>query len=297
MRSSLLAALLLCLAPLAEAGKIHVLTSIPNHAALALAIGQGEVEVESIVKGNRDVHSVELLPSFMVKAGRAEVYVTVGMDLDTWAQQIIDGSRNASLLVVDASQGITRLQVPTSKVDSSQGDVHAHGNPHYWLDPANVRAQGEVIRDALARVRPDLAEALRANLEAHVAAVDAAMKTWQARMAPYAGVQVVSFHDSWPYFAARFGLKVVAFLEPTPGVPPPPTHIAALTQLLRGGQVKAIVMESYFDDRVPLMLSRSTGVPVVKVPVLLGAVPGTEDDVALFDTITRSLARALGGHE
>lgn len=280
---------------LLAAEPLRVVTSIPDHAALVRAIGGGEVETESIVKGNRDVHAVELLPSFMVKVGRADLYVKVGMDLDLWAQSIIDGSRNGKLIVVDASAGVEKLEVPTFKVDASSGDLHIYGNPHYWLDPGTIRAQGEAIFAGLVRVRPASAATFKTNLDAYVQKVDAALKGWQARLAPFAGTQVISFHTSWPYFAQRFGIQVVDFMEPKPGVSPTPTHIAALTERLKGGQVKAILMESYFDDRVPQMLSRTTGVPLVKVPVLVGAAPGVDDQLALFEAITTSLATALGG--
>ncbi|MGV8041368.1 MAG: metal ABC transporter substrate-binding protein [Thermoanaerobaculaceae bacterium] len=295
MRAFLSSAILATLASAGGAQPLRVVTSIPDHAALVRAIGGAEVEAESIVKGNRDVHAVELLPSFLVKVGRADVYVKVGLDLDLWARQIIDGSRNARLVVVDASSQVEKLEVPSFKVDASYGDLHVYGNPHYWLDPANVRPQGEAILAGLVQVRPAMAATFRANLEAYAARIDAALTTWQARLAPFAGAQVVSFHNSWPYFARRFGIEVVDFLEPKPGVPPTPTHIAALTQRLKGGQVKAIVMESYFDDRVPEMLSRTTGVPLVKVPVLVGAAPGVDDQFALFETVTTALVQALGG--
>ena len=184
--------------------------------------------------------------------------------------------------------------MPTFKVDASYGDLHIHGNPHYWLDPANVRPQGEAILNGLVQARPAQAAAFRANLDAYVGRMDAALKGWQARLAPFAGAQVISFHNSWPYFARRFGIQVVDFMEPKPGVSPTPTHIAALTERLKGGQVKAILMESYFDDRVPAMLARTTGVPLVKVPVLVGAAPGVDDQLALFDAIVTSLTAALG---
>jgi len=268
---------------------------IPDLGAIAAAIGGADVTTESIVKGNRDVHAVELLPSLMVKVRKADVYVKVGLDLDLWAQQIIDGSRNARLVVIDASRNVAKLDVPTFKVDASYGDLHLHGNPHYWLDPANARPIGEAILEGLSRLAPEKAASFRANLDAYTSRLDAATAAWQARLAPYAGAEVISFHDSWPYFAARFGIRIVDFLEPKPGVPPTPTHVAALTELLKGGRVKAILMESYFDDRVPAMLSRTTGVPLVKVPVLVGAAPGVDDQFALFEEITGSLARALAG--
>jgi len=279
----------------ASAVPVTVVTSLPDFAVITKAIGGDLVEVESIVKGNRDVHSVELLPSLMLKVRRADVYVKVGLDLDLWSRQLIDGSRNARLVVVDPSANVEVLQVPTFKVDASYGDLHVYGNPHYWLDPANVRPIGEAILEALARVAPQHGAAFRANLDTYVKRVDEATAGWQQRLAPFAGARVVSFHNSWPYFEKRFGIRVVEFLEPKPGVPPTPTHIAALQELLKSGQVKAILMESYFDDRVPAMLSRTTGVPLVKVPILVGAAPGVDDQLALFDTITRELAAALAG--
>ena len=298
MKKPLLTVLLAVgLASAAFGEPIRVVTSIPDFGAIAAAIGGADVATESIVKGNRDVHAVELLPSLMMKVRKADVYVKVGLDLDLWAQQIIDGSRNARLIVVDASRDIAKLGVPTFKLDASYGDLHAHGNPHYWLDPANARPIGETILSALVAIAPERSTQFKANLDAYVVRMDAATATWRQRLAPYAGVEVISFHDSWPYFAGRFGIKVVDFLEPKPGVPPTPTHVAALTELLRTGRVKAILMESYFDDRVPAMLSRTTGVPLVKVPVLVSSAPGVDDQFALFEEITGSLARAFAGEK
>jgi len=277
----------------AGAAPLRVVTSIPDFAVIAEAIGGGEVEAESIVKGNRDVHAVELLPSFFIKIRRADVYAKVGLDLDLWAQQLIDGSRNSKLIVVDVSSHIQPLEVPTFKVDASYGDLHRYGNPHYWLDPLETRAIAEALLEGLLRARPEAAERFRANADAYVARIEQAAQRWQALLAPYAGTRLISFHNSWPYLAQRFDLEIVDFLEPKPGVPPTPSHIADLQALLGGGSVKVILMESYFDDRVPKMLERTTGVPLVKVPVLVGAMPGTETREKLFDTVVSSLVQAL----
>ncbi|MFH1175904.1 MAG: metal ABC transporter substrate-binding protein [Acidobacteriota bacterium] len=272
---------------------VRVVASIPDLAAITRAVGGDLVEVESIVKGNRDIHAVEILPSFFVKIRRADMYVKVGLDLDLWAQQLIDGSRNARLLIVDASTGIVPLEVPNFKVDASYGDLHRYGNPHYWLDPANARPIADAIVDGLSKVAPQHATAFRTNAGEYITRMERALAGWQQRLAPLAGVQVVSFHNTWPYFARRFNIDVVDFLEPKPGVPPTPTHIADLEERLKKGEVKAILMESYFDDRVPNLISRDTGVPVIKVPVLVGAAPGTDDQIGLFDTITSAIAATL----
>jgi len=287
-----LAALALLAAP-AAAEPVRVVASIPDFAAVAREIGGDLVEAESIVKGNRDVHGVEVLPSYFVKVRRADVFVKVGLDLDQWAQQLIDGSRNAKLLVVDASAGIAPLEVPGFKVDASHGDLHRYGNPHYWLDPANLRPIADAIAAGLSRAAPEHATTFRTNAGAYLVHVERALAGWQQRLAPLAGLEVVSYHNTWPYFARRFNLRIVDFLEPKPGVPPTPTHIAQLEARLKGGSVRMILMESYFDDRVPNLISRDTGVPVVKVPVLSGALPGADDPIALFDAITAAIADAV----
>jgi zinc/manganese transport system substrate-binding protein len=277
----------------AAAAPIRVVTAIPDFAVIAEAIGGGEVQAESIIVGNRDVHAVELLPSFFVKIRKAQMYVKVGLDLDLWSQQLIDGSRNSRLVVVDVSSHITPVEVPTFKVDASYGDLHKYGNPHYWLDPAATQPMVEAILAGLVTVAPERAAAFRNNADRYLASWDQAMARWSERLAPFRGTRLVSFHRSWPYFAQRYGLEFVAELEPKPGVPPTPTHIATLQELLRSGTVAAILMESYFDDRVPTMLSRTTGVPLVKVPVLVGADPSVSDRIALFDCIVNRLVEAL----
>ncbi len=296
-RGILLTVCLLTLAglslPAFGATPIRVVAAIPDFAAIAEAIGGGDVNAESIIVGNRDVHAVELLPSFFMRIRKAQVYIKVGMDLDLWSQQLIDGSRNARLVVVDVSSRITPLEVPTFKVDRSYGDLHRFGNPHYWLDPAATRPMVEAILAGLLAVAPDKAGAFRANAEAYIAAFEAKSARWRERLAPHKGARLVSFHRSWPYFGRHFELEFVGELEPKPGVPPTPTHIAAMQELLRSGTVAAILMESYFDDRVPQMLARTTGVPLVKVPVLVGAEPAATTREAMFELIVEGLANAL----
>ncbi len=283
--------------PARAADAVKVVASIPDIAAIAKAVGGDAVETESIVKGNRDVHAVELLPSLMLKVRRADIYLKVGLDLDLWAQNLIDGSRNARLRVVDLGHAIAPLEVPNFKVDASYGDLHRFGNPHYWLDPANARPLALAIAEALGQQQPARAAEFRAGAETYAARMDEAVARWKQQLAPYKGAALISYHNSWPYFAQRFDLRMVEFLEPKPGIPPTPSHIADLEALLRKGDVKAILMESYFDDRVPVMLARTTGVPLVKVPVLVGADKDVPDQFALFDRVVGDLARALGSRK
>jgi ABC-type Zn uptake system ZnuABC Zn-binding protein ZnuA len=135
--------------------KVRVVTSTTDLASITEMIGGDHVKVESICRGPADPHFVQLLPSYMVKVGRADVYLKVGMDLDYWANQIIDGSQNGGLMIVDCSQNIDPMEVPNTRVDASMGDIHIQGNPHYWLAPNNGIPIAEVITDALKHVDPE----------------------------------------------------------------------------------------------------------------------------------------------
>ena len=283
----------LILGPAAAADKLRVVTSTADLAAIARAVGGDLVEAESIAAGTQDPHFVELLPSYMVRVRRADVYVKVGMDLDYWAQAVIDGSRNAKLEVVDASSAIpveARLEVPT-RVDASMGDIHKYGNPHYWLDPDNGRRIGRAIADGLAKADPAHAARYEAGLAAFSAKLDAKIAEWKTRAAPLRGMKLVTYHNSWPYFTRAFGIEVVDYLEPKPGVKPSPKHVASLAETIRGQKVAAVALEPYFERRTPELIARETGVPLVILPPSVGGVPEVTDYLGLFDYNLAALAR------
>lgn len=287
-----IALLVLTLSPAAAEG-LRVVTSTADLASIAREVGGDLVEVESIAAGTQDPHFVELLPSYMVRVRKADVYVKVGMDLDYWAQPIIDGSRNARLEIVDASLAIpleTRLEVPT-RVDASMGDLHKYGNPHYWLDPANGRRIARAIADGLAKADPAHAARYDAGFEEFSARLDAKMAEWETAAAPLRGMKVVTYHNSWPYFARAFGIEVIDFLEPKPGVKPGPKHVAALIRKAQAQEVRAIAYEPYFEKKTPAMVARETGVPLVVLPPSVGGVSEVTDYIGLFDYNLAALSR------
>ena len=272
---------------------VHVVASTPDLAALAQAVGGDLVKVESLIKGTQDPHNIEVLPSYMVKLRNADVFLIIGMDLDQWAFPLRDGSRNARLLTVDCSKTINRLHVPTSKIDASYGDIHIYGNPHYWLDPQNGRIILETILDALAQVSPENAPVFQQNVRAYSQKLEEKMKEWQAAMAPYREHRIIFYHDSWPYFQQRFGLEIVDFIEPKPGIVPSPSHTARLLEEVGQQQIKVIAMEPFYDERVPDLISRQTGAHVVVVAPSVGSVKGVDDYIQLFDYNVKSLVDAF----
>jgi len=278
-------ALALALSAAPAAASVRVVTSTEDLAAIAREIGGDKVQVESIAAGRQDPHFVELLPSYMIRVRKADVYVKVGMELDYWAQQIIDGSRNSKIVVVDCSTDLPpdrRLEVPT-RVDPSQGDIHKYGNPHYWLDPENGKIIGRAIARGLGDADPANAEAYRAGLSGFETRLDAKIAEWKKKAEGLAGLRIVTYHNTWPYFTKAFGIEVVDWLEPKPGIKPSPAHVADLIEKIRARKVALLAYEPYFEDRTPTMIARETGVPLVVLPPSVGGVTEVRTYFDLFD--------------
>jgi len=270
--------------------KVAIVTSTTDIKSIAEMIGGDLVTVESLNKGASNPHSVETLPSYMLKVSKADLYCKIGLDLDAWAAPIIDGSRNGRLVVVDCSQNVPVLGKPTQKVDASMGDVHPLGNPHYWLDPNNGLIIADNILEGLISVDPANADTYRKNRDSFAAKLNQKIAEWKSIAAILQGTEIVTYHDSWLYFANAFGIKVDGFVEPRPGIEPTPSHTAEIIELVRKRQIKTICMEPYFSDRAPRTIARETGAKVVVIPPSVGGVTGAVDYFSLFDTILRILS-------
>ncbi len=293
--------ILVCLAlcPVANAAnKIKVVTALPDLASITQAIGGDKVEVFSIGKGYQDPHFIPPKPSFIVKLKNAQMLVRVGLGLDIWLDSLIRSSGNPKIYFgapgyVDASIGIPVLEFPNRKIDRSLGDIHALGNPHYWLDPVNAKYISADIVAGLKRVDPADGAYFDQRRMMFLKELANKLTGWIHQAAPLKGVRVISYHDSWPYFERRFGLKVVGFIEPKPGIPPTPKHTQYLIQLVRQENVKLIMMEPYYLSSTPKMIAAATGAKVIVVPPSVGGVPGANDYFSLFDTILNRLLTNL----
>ena len=247
--------------------EINVVTTTTSIYDLVKEVGGNEVKVDYLCRGDQDPHFLEVMPSYMLKLRKADLVMEIGLDIEKWLPQLIDGSRNSDLKLIDLSANIEKKEVPTTKPDASQGDIHPYGNPHYWLDPENVKIMANEIYDALANAAPESAEYFKKNLDNYLSVLDQKIAGWQKKMEKLKGKPVVTFHSSWIYFADRFGLKVVGHVEPKPGIPPTPSHNAELIQTIRNSKAKIILMENYYSDNAPNQISQITGATVVKVPV------------------------------
>ncbi len=222
--------------------KINIVTSTTDIADIAKTIGSDRINVISISNGKQDHHYVEILPSYMLKVKKADIYLKVGLELDLWANQIINGSRNRDLVIVDCSENILPLEKPVDKIDASMGDIHKMGNPHYWLDPNNGKVIAKNILNALISIDPESHDFYERNYKVFIRTLDEALEKWLIDFNHLKGEKIIFYHNSWPYFNHRFGLEAVQFVEPKPGIIPSPTHLDKLLKIINSNNIKVIGM-------------------------------------------------------
>ena len=291
-----LAALFLA-APLSAT--VHIVTSIQDFASIADSVGGKRVETFALSRGYQDPHFVEPKPSFILKLSRADLLIVAGLELEIgYLPPLLDQSRNEKIRPgaaghLDASIGCDILERPTAVVTRAMGDVHPFGNPHYWLDPGNGRIVARAIEAKLSALDPAGASEYRANLAAFDVKIAEAEKRWDGMLGPYAGTELVTYHNSWPNFLKRFRLKAAGYIEPKPGIPPTPSHTVEIINMMRERKLPVILMEPYFDDKTPKAVADKTGAKLLRFIPSVGGVPEAKDYISLFDYDVKLLADAL----
>ena len=293
-------AAILALVPRAHArAGISVMTSTEDLASLVREVGGDKVSVEALAKGYQDPHFVEAKPSFVLKLHSADLLVVVGRDLEVgWLPPLITQSRNSKIQpggsgYLDASLSARILDIPSGQITRAMGDVHPQGNPHYWLDPRNGRLMAKAIQDKLSGLSAGDAAYFAQRYADFDRRLSEAEKRWQATMAPSKGLKIVTYHRSWPNFAEVFGLDVVGYVEPKPGIPPSPAHILDLTQAMKQQGIKIILVEPYFDLQTPNKLARDNGAQFVVMPPSVGCVKDVQNYLQLFDYNINLLISAI----
>ena len=280
------------------ADKIQVVATTTDLKALAEAVGGDLVEVDALARGNQNPHDLEVRPSLMVKVRRADVIVMNGLEMDQWAEVVIQGANNPKVNPgapgrVDASQGILVLEVPKTRVDRSMGDVHPMGNPHYTADPGMAPAVTANILNGLARVAPQSRAAFERNRAAFLARLEQAQARWTEVLAPLKGARVVVDHSLWAYFLTRFGLVQVASVEERPGIPATPSHVAKLIELIKGERIKVIMTVPWGDRKLAERIGQEAGAKVVLMAPAVGGVKGADSYIETVDYNVKTLAQAL----
>jgi zinc/manganese transport system substrate-binding protein len=278
--------------------KIKVVATLPDYAALARAIGGDNVDVTVLAKPTEDPHFVDARPSFVVKLREADVLIDGGAELEVgWLPPLLQNSRNPKIEAgqpgrVEASQGVRLMEVPAA-LSRAAGDVHAMGNPHFMVDPIIAKAVAQHIANALAAVDSTHAPGYEANEKKFEEAINAKLQEWGAKLLPYRGQSLVAYHDSWPYFAHRFGFNIDVFLEPKPGIPPSPSHLADVIAQIKAQKIKAILVEPYHNRKIAEKVAESTGAKVVDFAQFPGALPDTDTYIKLIDALVNNIAASL----
>lgn len=272
----------------ASAGAIKVVTTTTDLKSITELIGGNRVSVSSIATGYQNPHFVDPKPSYIIGLSKADLFVTVGLDLEIgWSPQLLASSRNTKIQkgapgYVDASAGIGLLQVPTS-ANRAEGDIHIYGNPHYWLDPLNGKVIARNIASGLERVDPSNKSTYEANLQAFFRKIDEKMKEWQAKMATFKGSKIIAYHNEWVYFETRFGLDIVDFMEPKPGIPPSPSQLVKVIKEIKANNIKVIISSPYFTTSSSDVVAKQTGAKELTLATSVAAFESIKNYFDLFD--------------
>ena len=281
----ILAFLMMAAGAAQAASKLNVVATTEDLAALSREVGGDHINVDSIAKGYQDPHFVEPKPSFLLKLQKADLLVVVGLELEIgWLPPLQTGSRNGKVQVggsgyLDVSRFCKILEIPTGQVTRAMGDVHPLGNPHYWLDPENGRRIAKGLADKFAELQPADASYFQQRYADFDKRLADAEKGWETKMAPYRGRKVITYHRSWPNFCERFGLDVVDYVEPRPGIPPTPSHTLDVINTMKRQNIKLILVEPYFDLRTPNSIANAVGGQVL---TMMPSVGGTKEITKYF---------------
>ena len=278
--------------------KVRVVATTTDLKALTDAVGGKLVEVDSLARGNQNAHDLEVRPSLMVKVRQADLLVMNGLELDQWAEVVVQGANNPNVIPgapgrVDASSGIPVLEAPQTRVDRSMGDVHPVGNPHYSVDPGMAPIITANILAGLVRVAPEHRAAFERNRGEFLARLDQAMVRWSADLAPFKGAKVIVDHNMWPYFLARFGLVQAGSIEDRPGIPATPAHLTRLIALMKEDKVRVILTVPWGDQKLADRVAQEAGAKAVVIAPAVGAIKGTNDYLDTVDYNVKTVAKAL----
>jgi zinc/manganese transport system substrate-binding protein len=298
LKASALALLAIAATGSSALAQIRVVATTPDLAAVAREIGGDRVSVVALAKPTEDPHYVDAKPSHIVTLSRADALIEGGAELELgWLPPLLENSRNGKISAgapgrIVASDGIRLLEVPTS-FDRSKGDVHSLGNPHFMIDPVNVKIVARNIADHFAQIDPKSVATYRGNLTRFNTKLDAKYANWQKQLAPYRGAKIVTYHKDFVYLANRFGLNIVDELEPKPGIAPSPAHLAQVIGKMKANNAKVILVQPFQNRRTAETVARQTGAVVVDMPQQPGARSNTNTYFDLMDNVVSTLVGAF----
>ncbi|HET9175062.1 MAG TPA: metal ABC transporter substrate-binding protein [Pseudolabrys sp.] len=297
LRSVLVVTVLALASPGFAQDRIQVVTSTSDLRSLTEAVGGDRVVAVSLVPPNLDAEEYQPKPQDVMRLKQARLLVRVGLDYDLWLDRLLAQTGRPEIsrggpAYVDASFAIAVLELRGMSVGPGDGHAHGSGNPHYWLDPKNAETITANILEALARIDPANARTYEANRQAFLTRLNAKLTEWESKLSVLKGVPIVAYHNSWPYFARRFRLDVIGFIETKPGVPPSPSHLAEIVRNMRARGARIVLREPHEPERDVAFVASRAGAQVVSLAASVGALPGADDYISLFDVNVAALTTA-----
>ncbi len=291
----ILPALVFC--PLPGQAKLKVVATLPDLGSLAREIGKEKIDLVVLGKPNDDPHYIPTRANFVPSLRNADVLIETGADLETsWLSPPLQKAQNPKIDIgkpgrVDASQGIRLIEMVTTVALGSE--AHPRGNPHFMVDPVNAARVAQYIAKSFAATDPTNAASYDANYRKFDAVVSAKVRGWRAILQDLQDKHLAAYHDSWPYFARRFDLRIDVFLEPKPGSPPTPAHLTEVIQKMKENHIRGILVEPYQDRRLAEKIARSNDATVIDFSLFPGGIPDTDSYVSLIDQLVKKFAAAV----
>lgn len=291
--------IILCVLYTSESfAKLKVISTTTNLQSIASFIGGDRVDVESFSKGTQDPHYIEAKPSYTLKASKADLILSIGLDLEIgWLPLILRGARNPNLLPgrkgsFVAGDYIDTLEKPSGQLSRADGDVHPEGNPHFLLDPVNALIIAEKLSEKFKELDPDNSLVYKENFLLFSRELKEKVLLWKKRITP--GIKVITYHKTLTYFYHRFGIENIGYLEPKPGVPPSAGHILDIIKLAKSEKAKTIIVENYFDPSVAKRVAKE--IPEIHIGIVPVSVNGDKKIQNIFDLYER-LIQTIEGEE
>jgi len=283
----------------AAAEKLHVVCTIQDLADIVREIGGDRVDVTTIARGKENLHQVQARPSHLIAVSRADVFVQVGLSLESsFVPGLLEGARNPKIQpgqpgFLSMSEGWEAIQVPAT-LSRQGGDVHPQGNPHMNLDPRAGRHIASRVLAGLSAVEPQSKEAFAKRHSEYLGRLETAEARWAAAAKAWAGKKIVVYHKEYDYLAAAYGLTILGSIEVKPGIPPTPNHVAELVDAMKRERADAILTAVWSNQDIVEQIADATHVAVVELPNQCGGIPGTETWIGMMDLVHQRLAAALG---
>ncbi|MBS1961600.1 MAG: zinc ABC transporter substrate-binding protein [Bdellovibrionales bacterium] len=298
LKSLLALALLASVASGSAEAKLNVITTIPDLRSITEEVAGDLVNVESLGRGTQDPHYIEAKPSYMLKVNKADLVISIGMELEIgWLPSILAGARNPKVNAgekgnLEVGSSVEPLEVPKGNISRADGDVHPAGNPHVTLDPIRAGEIAQKIAARLGELDPPNAAKYEAGAKALVSRLTEKSRDWDSRIRKSGVTQVITYHKTLTYFLDRFKLENPAILEPKPGIPPTSGHIIDVIKLAKEKKIGLVLVENYFDPTVTTKIKQEVpGLRAVTVAVAVDGAPG----VKKIDDVYEGLVKAIEG--